>query len=87
MAYKFSILPDASKQLEALDRQTARRILVKLKWLAEQDEPLRHAVFLHNSTIGDIRFRIGDYRAIAIIDQKKKQIAIAAIGHRREIYR
>jgi mRNA interferase RelE/StbE len=42
---------------------------------------------LHNTKIGDARFRIGDYRAVAVIDEKKHFIAIAAVGHRREIYR
>ena len=87
MAYEFFFLPDAEKQLRALDRPIIKRILKKLAWIAGQDNPLRHAVMLHDSKIGDIRFRIGDYRAAAIVDQGKKKIAIAAIGHRREIYR
>ncbi len=87
MAHEFRFLPDAEKQLHALDRPTARRIVKKLLWIAGQERPLRFATFLHNPKIGDVRFRIGDYRATALVDEKKKRIAIAAIGHRRDIYR
>ncbi len=87
MAYEFRFLPDAEKQLCLFDRLTARRIVKKLRWIAEQPQPWRYATFLHNPKIGDIRFRIGDYRAIAFVDEKKKRIAIAVIGHRRGVYR
>ncbi len=86
MAYEFRFLPDAEKQLRALDKPILKRILKKLAWIAKQENPLRYAVVLHNAKIGDIRFRIGDYRAIAIVDYGKKRIAIIAVGHRREIY-
>lgn len=87
MAYEFRFLPDAEKQLRALDRPILKRILKKLAWIANQEDPLRHAVVLHNAKIGDIRFRIGDHRTVAVIDRGKKKIAIIAVGHRREIYR
>ena len=87
MAYRFIVLPDAEKQIRAFDSVVARRIVKKLQWLASQDDPLRLATVLHNSKIGDARFRIGDYRAIALVDLKGQRIAIVAVGHRREIYR
>ncbi len=87
MAYEFRLLPDAEKQLRSLDRPIAQRIVKKLLWIAQQDQPLRFATSLHNPKIGDIRFRIGDYRAIALLDEKKKRIAIAVIGHRCDVYR
>lgn len=86
MVFDFVILPEAEEQLRALDRETAKKILKKLKWIASQSNPLRSARFLHNAKIGDLRFRIGDYRAIAILDQKKRRIGIVVIGHRRDIY-
>ena len=87
MAYRFALLPQAEKQLQSLDRDVARRILKKLQWIEKQIQPLRFAVLLRQTKIGDARFRIGDYRVITLMDEKKKTITIAAIGHRREIYR
>lgn len=87
MAYKWVILPRAHQDVEALDAQTAKRILQKLLWIFDQEDPKRHGVLLMKRDIGDIRFRIGDYRVLAFIDIKKRTFFVAAIGHRREIYR
>lgn len=86
MAYKFIVLPDAEKQIRKLDPSIAKRILKKIAWISRQEFPLRFATSLYNTSIGDICFRIGDYRAIALVDEKKKRIAIAVIGHRRDVY-
>ncbi|MFA5130728.1 MAG: type II toxin-antitoxin system RelE/ParE family toxin [Patescibacteria group bacterium] len=87
MAYEFIISPDAKKQLRELEPSIARRIVKKLTWISQQDYPLRFAMPLHHFSIGDIRFRIGDYRVIADVDEKKKKIAVVSVGHRRDIYR
>ncbi|HWQ99607.1 MAG TPA: type II toxin-antitoxin system RelE/ParE family toxin [Candidatus Methylomirabilis sp.] len=87
MAFEVVFLPDAEKQLRALDGVTVKRLLRKLAWIAKQIDPMRHAVMLHNPKIGDLRFRIGDYRAVAVVEHGKKKISIVAIGHRRDIYR
>jgi mRNA-degrading endonuclease RelE of RelBE toxin-antitoxin system len=87
MAYKFIVLPDAEKQIREFEPSIAKRIIKKLAWISQQEFPLRFATPLHNASIGDIRFRIGDYRAIALVDEKKKRIVIAVVGHRKEVYR
>lgn len=87
MAYKFVFSSEAEKQLRTLDTIVARRILKKLQWLSKLSDPLRQATRLHNAKIGDARYRIGDYRVIVIVDYKSKRIVIAALGHRRDIYR
>lgn len=33
------------------------------------------------------RIRIGDYRVIYSVDQKKREVMVLAIAHRREVYR
>jgi mRNA interferase RelE/StbE len=86
MGYKFEFLPGAEKQLRALDVLIAKRIIRKLEWIEKQTNPIRHATVLRDAKIGDIRFRIGDYRVVAVIDHEAMRIVIAAVGHRREIY-
>jgi len=85
MAFEFTFLADAEKQLRALDKVTTKRILKKLSWIAKQENPIKHGKLLHKPAIGDLRFRIGEYRAIAVIDRKR--VVIIAVGHRRDIYR
>ncbi len=87
MAYVFEWSSHALADLEALDRTIAQRIIKKLGWFANQPEALIHAVRLRPPAIGDARFRVGDYRVVVVVDQKNQKIVIAAVGHRREIYR
>lgn len=86
MAYKWRLLPAADRDLEVLDTVIAKRILKKLRRLAAQTDPLRHGKWLSDPMIGDIRFRIGDYRVIIVAEERTKNIIIVAIGHRRDIY-
>lgn len=87
MAYVFECSSHAQTDLASLDRAIARRILKKLIWFADQANPLKHAIRLRPPAIGDARFRVGDYRVIVVVDQKKQKVVIAAVGHRSEIYR
>ncbi|MBU0540283.1 type II toxin-antitoxin system RelE/ParE family toxin [Patescibacteria group bacterium] len=87
MAYEFRLSSDAEKQLHGLERQLAKRILKKIAWIAQQKNPMRHAIPLHHPKIGDVRFRVGDYRVIAVLDTEPDVVMIVAIGHRRDVYR
>lgn len=87
MAFNLALSSDAERDLDGIDRQDARRIIRKLRWFAMQEDPLRHAIRLAQPKLGDIRFRIGEYRALAVVDMRRHRILILAIGHRRDIYR
>ena len=86
MGYRLEWSTRAQKDLEQVDLVVARRILKKLKWMFEQKDPLVFARQLEHPTIGDARFRIGDYRVIVTVDKKKQIIVVATVGHRRDIY-
>lgn len=86
MAYRFVLLQQAAKDLRALDHSISRRIVRKLRWLEKQDDPLSTAKRLREPAAGDIRFRVGDYRLIGVIDEAAQCIVIVKIGHRRSIY-
>lgn len=86
MVYKFILSKGAGKDLRALDIPIIKQILKKLIWLEQQTDPIRFAKHLRESTAGDLRFRIGDYRAIAVVHSKEKKIEIVKIGHRRNVY-
>ncbi len=87
MAFKLVITDKAVRDLDHLDRNEAKKLLKKLSWIMEQNDPLSFSVKLTDPLIGDIRFRIGDYRAIGIVNYRSKKIIIVAIGHRRDIYK
>lgn len=86
MAFRFILSNCAEKDVRSLDEVTAKQILKKLVWFERQTNPIRFAKHLRESAAGDLRFRIGDYRAIGVVHQKEKVIEIVKIGHRRNVY-
>lgn len=86
MAFELALTDKAVRDLDCLDQATAKRLLKKLVWIMKQDDPLSFGIKLTDPSVGDIRFRIGDYRVIGVVNYRSKKIVVVAIGHRREIY-
>lgn len=78
----------ALADLDDLDKKTSQRILDKVDFFCVQSNPLRYAKKLVNFSLGNYRFRVGDYRIIFDLDDKGNIIilVILAIRHRREAY-
>lgn len=87
MAFELSFTDKALEDLDCLDKTTAKRLIKKLVWIMNQRDPFLFGVKLTDPSIGDVRFRVGDYRMIGVVNYKKKKIVIVAIGHRRDVYR
>ena len=75
----------AAKQLELLPPAIQKRIIEKMRFYADQSDPLKFAKKLIDSREGEFRFRIGDYRAI--FTPTREGFLILRIAHRREVYR
>lgn len=73
------------KRLEKLPKDTQIRILSKLDYFCQQGDPLSFAEPLTKSSLGEYRFRIGDYRVA--FDLEDKIIIIHDVDHRKNIYR
>ena len=88
MKYKVEYLPQVFKTLEKMDKFT-RRILVEWieKNLVDCENPRIHGKALSANRIGQWRYRVGDYRIIAKIEDGKLIILVIAIGHRKDIYK
>jgi mRNA interferase RelE/StbE len=80
---------EASRELDALDAQVARRILRFLnERLATLDNPRVIGEALKGSKLGDLwKYRVGDYRIIADIEYQLIRILVVRIGNRKEVYR
>ena len=79
----------AKKELEKLDRQVAGRII---KFLATRvtklDNPRSIGQALKGSELGEFwKYRVGDYRIICEIQDRKLVVLVLRIGNRREVYR
>ncbi|MDR2014355.1 MAG: type II toxin-antitoxin system RelE/ParE family toxin [Azoarcus sp.] len=89
MAWKVELSSLALKNLDQLDPQIARRILSFLRErLILQDDPRSIGESLKGSRFGEFwKYRVGDYRVIAKIEDGALRILVVRIGNRREVYR
>jgi mRNA interferase RelE/StbE len=88
MAWKVEFSSGAIKNLDQLDPQIARRIVTFLhERVASLDDPRSIGEALKGSRLGDFwKYRVGDYRVIAHIEDGALQILIVRVGNRREVH-
>lgn len=88
MGYKIHYESKALKELSKLDRQIARRIHTFLtERIANLEDPRSVGEALHGSTLGEYwKYRVGDFRIIASINDSTVSILVIKIGNRREVY-
>lgn len=79
----------AEKDLAKLDKQIARRVIKVLRErIAVLDDPRSIGEALTGSRFGELwKYRVGDYRIIASIEDDIITILVLRVGHRREVYR
>lgn len=88
MSYHVELTNTAKKQLKKMDRQTASMLLGWMrKNLEGCENPRQHGKSLSANRSGQWRYRVGDYRLIAEIEDDRIVILILSIGHRGNIYK
>ena len=89
MAWRIEFEHGAARELDKLDPQSAARILRFLRdRVAPLDDPRSIGQAMRGDRFGEFwRYRVGDYRVIARIDDAEGLILALRIGHRREVYR
>lgn len=77
----------AQKTLKKMDKHQAGIIMAWIKKnLVGTTNPREHGKGLTANRSGEWRYRIGDYRIIAHINDEDITILVLEIGHRRDIY-
>ena len=84
--YTIRILNAAARELAKLDKGVARRMVERIRWLAENLEKTKPKP-LKGDLAGLYKLREGDYRIIYEIIRREKAIIIHSIGHRRKVYK
>ena len=89
MAYSVELSEAADRELGKLDAQHRKRILKFLhERVAKLDDPRSVGEALHGSHLGEFwKYRVGDYRLIAKIEDERLLVLVLRVGHRKEIYR
>lgn len=85
--WKIEFDSDVEKDLKKLGHTASKRII---KFLREKiipiDDPRSLGKPLSGDLVGLWRYRVGDYRIIAQIENKKFVILVVHVGHRKNVY-
>jgi mRNA interferase RelE/StbE len=88
LAWTIEFVPEAAKELKKLGRSEAARIVRTLEQrVAVLENPRTIGAPLKGEHDGYWRWRIGDYRVIARIEDAQILILVVRVAHRREVYR
>jgi mRNA interferase RelE/StbE len=86
--YRVEYSKEALKILRKMDTSTRNRIT---NWINENlegcENPRFDGIALKGNLHGNWRYRVGDYRIVAKIEDDKILITIVRLGHRGDIYK
>ncbi|CAB0570783.1 type II toxin-antitoxin system RelE family toxin [Corynebacterium diphtheriae] len=78
--------PRAAKALRKLDRPVQKRIVAYLREISTLPNPQMRGKALTGNWAGFWRWRVGDYRLVAAIEDDRVVIVVVSIGHRSQVY-
>ena len=88
MKYSVVFSKDALKELKKLDKYTASLIIGWVRKIVDGCEnPRAHGKGLTANHSGKWRYRVGDYRLLAEIQDDKVVILVLRVAHRSEVYK
>ena len=89
MAWLIKIEDGARKDIAKLDRPVAKRVISFLRERLEKlDDPRSIGEALKGKKFGEFwKYRAGDIRIIARIEDKELIILVVRVGHRKSIYK
>lgn len=86
LAWTIEFDPRARAEFSKLDKAVQWRIVKFLGRL--QENPRQHGAALRGETLGNYwKYRVGDCRLIADIQDRKLTVLIVTIGHRSDVCR
>lgn len=78
----------AARDLRKLGTDAESRVLRHLRErIAGTEDPRRLGKALTGDRKGLWRYRVGDYRIVASIEDGRFVVLVVTVGHRREVYR
>lgn len=76
----------SQKELQKLDRPIQKQIISELERILNLNNPRSFGKSLTGNLSGLWRYRVGDYRIIAEIEDAVFTVIVVRIGHRKQIY-
>lgn len=88
MKYKVEFTKSAIKDLKKIDKKDSTKIAAWIKKnLVDCENPRRYGKALKGNFSDSWRYRVGNYRILAHIEDDRVVINVVNIGHRKEIYK
>ncbi len=84
-AYTIDVRPRVRRSLRQLDPAVRKAVAQVIDGLTTDPRPPGFRLLTGHRPY--LRVRSGDYRVIYAVDDHARVVTIAAVGHRREIYR
>ena len=87
LVWRVEFDPGAARELRKLGAEAQRLILQYLRRrIATADNPRRFGRPLTGNLKGLWRYRVGDYRIVAAIEDDRFIVLVVTVSHRREVY-
>jgi len=89
LGWRIEFLDEAKKDLSKLDKPIARRITAFLRErVAPLEDPRSLGQALRGTRLGELwKYRSGDFRIIARLEDDRLCVLVVKVGHRSEVYR
>jgi len=84
MSYTVTLRAAAEKELDGLPEKVADRIIDRLLALEENPRPAGCKKLKGREAY---RLRVGEYRALYLINDKAKEVIVESVGHRKDVYK
>lgn len=82
--YKVTFKPSVAKDLKRLDRSIVPKIMKAIEALEKDPFPMSSKKLVGSNHT--YRIRIGDYRAVYIVNQNLREIEVQRVRHRKDVY-
>lgn len=87
MAWRIEIDKGVQRSMKKLDRNVAKRIIAKLREIAQLEDPRSTGKALAGNLAGLWRYRVGDYRIVCDIEDEVLLILVIDVAHRSKVYK
>lgn len=87
MAYKIEFEAQAFAEFSKLDGSVKKQIQKYIDKIAEREDPRTLGEPLQENLSAYWKYRVGDYRLVAEIQDDKFVVLMLAVAHRREVYK
>lgn len=87
MDWRIEFTRNADKAMRKLDKGVAARVFDELDEIAKLEDPRSMGKGLTENKSGLWRYRVGDYRIVADIEDDVLVILVVDVDHRSRVYR